>query len=170
LDRDFSKAISIMWNRKDRRQLKTLHDDLMSSLIGHRLQRLHDMSVMAFAFNGIYKGERGSIAAVKWFADDGFVAGSDPPPFSQLAISCMRSFAPTRLPTPQQLAKAREFWASVRRELTKEGNHLLPKASFRRCDHDATPKREQLVTMRLEQFKEYLRAIGRSGSGAGRAA
>jgi hypothetical protein len=33
LDRDFSKAISIMWNRKDRGQLRALHDYLMRSLI-----------------------------------------------------------------------------------------------------------------------------------------
>ena len=125
LDHDFSKAVSIMWNRKDRSQLRALHDDLMTSLIGHRLQRLHDMSVIAFAFKGSYKGERGSIAAVKWLADDGFVAGGDHPPFSQLVISCMRSFAPTRLPSAEQLAKARDFWASVRRELTKGGNQPL---------------------------------------------
>ena len=83
------------------------------------------MSVIAFAFKGSYKGERGSIAAVKWLADDGFVAGGDHPPFSQLVISCMRSFAPTRLPSAEQLAKARDFWASVRRELTKGGNQPL---------------------------------------------
>jgi hypothetical protein len=125
LDRDFSKAISIMWNRKDRGQLRALHDDLMNSLIGHRLQRLHEMSVMAFAFKGTYKGERGSMAAVKWLADDGFVAGSDHLPFSQLAISCMRSFAPTRLPSAEQLSKAQHFWASVRDDLTKGGNQSL---------------------------------------------
>ena len=125
MDRDFSKAISIMWNRKDRPQLRALHDDLMNSLMGHRLQRLHEMSVMAFAFKGTYKGERGSIAAVKWLADDGFVAGGDHPPFSQLAISCMRSFAPTRWPTAEQLAKAHAFWVYVRNELIKGGNRSL---------------------------------------------
>jgi hypothetical protein len=125
LDSDFSKAISIMWNRKDRPQLKALHDDLMSSLIGHRPQRLHDMSVIVFAFNGSYKGERGSIAALKWLADDGFVAGGDHPPFSEFAISCMRSLAPTRWPTVERLAKAQRFWTSVRDDLTKAGNRSL---------------------------------------------
>jgi len=125
LDRDFSKAISIMWNRKDRSQLKALHDDLMASLIGHKLQRLHEMSVWAFTFKGTYKGERGSTAAVKWLADDGFVAGGDHPSFSQLVISCMRSFAPTRLPSAEQLAKAQHFWAFVRNDLTKGGNRSL---------------------------------------------
>ena len=95
LDHNFSKAVSIMWNRKDRSQLRALHDDLMTSLIGHRLQRLHDMSVIAFAFKGSYKGERGSIAAVKWLAD------------------------------AEQVAKAQHFWASVRDELTKGGNQPL---------------------------------------------
>ena len=125
LDSDFSKAISIMWNRKDRRQLRALHDDLMKSLIGHRLQCLHDMSVMAFAFKGTYKGERGTIAAIKWLTDDGFVAGSDHPPFSQFAISCMRSFAPTRWPSAEQLAKAQRFWISVRNELIKGDQRSL---------------------------------------------
>ncbi len=125
LDRDFSKAISIMWNRKDRPQLRALHDDLMNSLIGHKLQRLHEMSVMAFAFKGTYKGERGSTAAVKWLADDGFVAGGDHPPFSRSVISCMRSFAPTRLPNAEQLAKAQHFWASVREQLTKAGQRSV---------------------------------------------
>src|SRR5438067_3635346 len=125
LDHDFSKAISIMWNRKDRPQLRKLHDDLMNSLVGHRLQRLHEMSVIAFAFKGTYNGDRGSIAAVKWLADDGFVAGGDHSPFSQFVISCMRSFAPTRLPSAAQLAKARDFWASVRKELTKAGKQSL---------------------------------------------
>ena len=125
LDRDFSKAISIMWNREDRPQLRALHDDLMNSLVGHKLQRLHDMSVMAFAFKGTYKGERGSTAAVKWLADDGFVAGGDHPPFSQLVISCMRSFAPTRWPNAEQLAKAQHFWSGVREKLTKGGQRSL---------------------------------------------
>ena len=121
----FSKAISIMWNRKDRPQLRELHDDLMASLIEHKLQRLHEMSVMAFAFKGTYKGERGSTAAVRWLADDGFVAGGDHPPFSQLVISCMRSFAPTRWPNAEQSAKAQQFWARVREDLTKGGNRSL---------------------------------------------
>jgi len=125
LDGDFNKAISIMWNRKDRWQLRTLHDDLMTSLTGHRLQRLHEMSEIVFAFKGTYKGQRGSMAAVRWLADDGFVAGGDHPPFSQLAISCMRSFAPTRMPSAEQMAKARQFWMRVRDDLIKAGQQPL---------------------------------------------
>jgi hypothetical protein len=125
LDGDFSKAVSIMWNRKDRRNLGALHTDVFDRLMGHRLQRLHQMSVMAFAFKGTYNGERGSIAAVKWLAGDGFTAGSDHTPFSQLALSCMRSFAPTRWPTAEQLAKAQDFWAFVRNELINGGNRSL---------------------------------------------
>lgn len=124
-DGDFSKAISIMWNRKDRWQLRTLHNDLIDSLAGHRLHHLHEMSVMAFAFKGTYKGERGTMAALRWLADDGFVAGGDHPPFSSFAISCMRSFAPTRLPSAEQLATAREFWVFVRDELIKGGRRSL---------------------------------------------
>jgi hypothetical protein len=114
-----------MWNRKDRRQLRALHHDLIVSLTGHKLQRLHDMSVMAFAFKGNYKGERGSMAALRWLADDGFVAGSDHFPFSSLAMSCMRSFVPTRVPSAEQMAKAQDFWARVRDDLTKAGQQSL---------------------------------------------
>jgi hypothetical protein len=128
LDGDYTKAVSIMWNRKDRRQLRTLHEGLMVSLIGHRLERLHEMSVIAFAFKGTYKGERGSMAAVRWLADDGFVAGSDHFPFSALALSCMRSFVPTRLPDAEQMGKAQRFWARVRDELTKAGQRSLAKS------------------------------------------
>jgi hypothetical protein len=125
LDGDFSKAISIMWNRKDRRQLRALHDDLLDSLAAHQLHLLHEMSVWAFGFKGTYKGERGSMAAMKWLADDGFVAGGDHPPFSQFAISCMRSFAPTRWPNAEQLAKAQGFWVYVRDQLIKGGQRSL---------------------------------------------
>ena len=125
LDGDFSKAVSIMWNRKDRGQLRTLHNDLMVSLTGHRLRRLHEMSVIVFAFKGTYKGERGAMAAVRWLADDGFVAGGDHFPFSSLTLLCMRSFAPTRLPSAEQMAKAQGFWARVREDLIKGGQRSL---------------------------------------------
>jgi hypothetical protein len=83
------------------------------------------MSEIVFAFKGTYKGERGSMAALKWLADDGFVAGSDHFPFSTLALSCMRSFAPTRMPSAEQMAKARAFWARVCDDLTKAGQRSL---------------------------------------------
>jgi hypothetical protein len=125
LDGDFSNAISIMWNRRDRRQLRTLHYDLMDSLTGHRLHRLHEMSVTVYAFKGTYKGVRGSVAALRWLADDGFLAGGDHFPFSPVALSCMRSFVPTRSPSAEQLTKAQGFWMLVREELIKAGQQSL---------------------------------------------
>ena len=43
-----------------------------TSAIGHRLALLHRASVIAFTFPARYKGERGSVAALKFLADDSF--------------------------------------------------------------------------------------------------
>jgi hypothetical protein len=61
-----------MWHRESRSRLQALHDEVRQAVIGHRLALLHRTSVIAFTFPAHYKGERGSVAVLKFFAGDGF--------------------------------------------------------------------------------------------------
>lgn len=110
---NFTKAISFMWHRHSRSHLEKLHDEVRTAVIAHRLALLHRTSVWAFTFPASYKGERGSVAALKFLADDGFSPDGKGFPFSPFVLSCLRSFAPSRLPNADELDKARQFWGKL---------------------------------------------------------
>jgi hypothetical protein len=120
LDGDFSKAISFMWHRKSRRHLEDLHHEVMQAATEHKLIRLYRLSVLAFTFRDTYKGDRGSIAALRLFADGARDSGDDDFPFSPFVLSCLRSFAPTLMPNHDELEKARRVWVEGGRSVTTE--------------------------------------------------
>jgi hypothetical protein len=83
----------------------------MQAATEHKLVRLYRLSVLAFTFRDTYKGERGTVAALKLFADGAEYGGDNDFPLSRFVLSCLRSFAPTLLPSREELEKARQIWA-----------------------------------------------------------
>jgi len=120
LNGDFSKAISFMWHRKSRQHLEDLHHEVMQAATEHKLVRLYRFSVLACTFRDTYKGERGTVAALKMFADGAEYGGDNDFPFSPFVLSCLRSFAPTLMPNPDELEKARRIWVEGRCSVTKD--------------------------------------------------
>jgi hypothetical protein len=102
------RAISFMWNGKDRPQLPRLHREVFDAVSAYGLDWLYRLSMLAFTFRDTYEGARGHVAAVKLLADGARESG-DAFPFSPLLLSCLRSYAPRCWPQPDELRKARDF-------------------------------------------------------------
>jgi hypothetical protein len=100
MDGDFSRAVNITWNRKDRNLLPVLHQEVCEAARKWGLDRLHQLAVLAFTYP---KGR----------ARDGLevLADSDDFPFLMTTMTFMQSFVPTKLPSSNQLEEARAVWS-----------------------------------------------------------
>jgi len=103
---DFSKAVNILWNRKDRNLLPLLlHHKVCEAARNYGLDRLYRLAVLAFAYPGGRPQEGLQILA------EGARQAGDYFPFSADTMSCMRSFVPTKWPSHNQLEEARAVWS-----------------------------------------------------------
>ena len=101
---DFSRAVNITWNRKDRNRLPLLHHELCEAARTWGLDRLYRLAVLAFAGTGGRPRDR-----LETLAQGARQAG-DYFPFSADVMACMRSFVPTKWPSSDQLQEARAAW------------------------------------------------------------
>src|SRR4051794_24337249 len=85
----FSRAVSIMWNRKDRHLLPMLHNELYESVQRSGLEPLYRLSMLAFAWCGQSREALEILAA-------GAREDGDEFPLSALALQCILSFAPSK--------------------------------------------------------------------------
>jgi hypothetical protein len=104
MDRDFSKAVSFMWNRKDRHLLRELHNDVYAAVQKSGLERLYRLSTLAFAWPGQPREGLQILA-------DGAKHAGDEFPLRELTLQCLRSFAPVKWPSREQLQEARRIWS-----------------------------------------------------------
>jgi|SRR5439155_7570742 len=97
---DFSRAVNITWNRKDRNLLPLLHQEVCEAARKWSLDRLHQLAVLAFTYP---KGR----------PRDGLeiLADGDDFPFLMTTLIFMRSFVPTKWPSANQLQEARAVWS-----------------------------------------------------------
>ena len=103
---DFSKAVNILWNRKDRNLLPLLlHHKLCEAARNYGLDRLYRLAVLAFAYPGGRAQEGLQIMA------EGARQAGDYFPFSPDTMSYMRSFVPSKWPNRNQLEEARAVWS-----------------------------------------------------------
>jgi hypothetical protein len=111
--KDFkTRAISFMWNGKDRPQLPRLHGEVLDAVSVYGLDWLYRLSMLVFTFRGTYEGARGRVAALKLLGDGARDAGDDFP-FSPFLLSCLRSYVPRLWPQPDELQKASDFWKNA---------------------------------------------------------
>jgi hypothetical protein len=101
---DFSKAVSILWNRKDRHLLPELHQEMQWALAAFGLDQLYRFALLAFVWPA------GSREALELLAEGSKQSG-DEFPFSELTRRCVRSFAPSKIPNRNQLEEARAIWS-----------------------------------------------------------
>src|SRR5205807_9820230 len=93
-DGDMSKAISFMWQRRDRPLLAQLHTSLCKAAEEWSMFQLHRLSVLAWALGG---GGVMSVEALCILAKGAREAG-DTFPFDDTVLNAARSFAPTLRP------------------------------------------------------------------------
>ncbi|SRR6266540_2011730 len=106
LDGDFSRAVNITWNRKNRHMLLLLlHPQACEAARTWGLDRLHRLAVLTFAWTGGRPREALEIVA------DGAKQAGDPFPFSANTLASIRSFVPTKWPSRNQLEEARSEWS-----------------------------------------------------------
>jgi hypothetical protein len=105
-DRDFSQAISFLWQRRDRKYLGLLHTSLCKASEEWTLFRLYRLSVLAWARGG---GGSKSLEALRILAMSAKEAG-DTFPFDDAILVAARSFAPTLRPDRYLLQQAKEAW------------------------------------------------------------
>ena len=103
LNRDFTRAVSFMWHRKDRRLLSQLHGEICEVVANGGLKRLHRLATLTFAWTGRPRD------GLQLLADDAKPARAFP--FSERTMECLLSFAPVTSPSRHQLHEAREIWS-----------------------------------------------------------
>jgi hypothetical protein len=103
-DGDFSKAISFLWKRQDRRLLGVLHSSLCKAAEEWSLFQLYRLSVLAWAYGG------GSLEALRKLAVAAKNAG-DTFPFDDVILHAARSFAPTRWPDRHLVQQGKVAWS-----------------------------------------------------------
>jgi hypothetical protein len=102
---DFSRAVNITWNRRVRKLLPSLHNEVCEAVRKWGLDRLHRLAVLTFAYP---KGRPHD--GLELLAESALQA-RDEFPFLTTTMLFMRSFVPTKWPRPDQLQKARADWA-----------------------------------------------------------
>jgi hypothetical protein len=108
INRDFSRAISFLWNRRDRDLLGLLlHTSLCKAVEEWSLFRLYRLSLLAWARGG---GGSESLQALRILAVGAKAAG-DTFPFDDGILHAVRSFAPTLRPDRYLLQLARNAWS-----------------------------------------------------------
>jgi hypothetical protein len=106
-DGDMGKAISFMWQRRDRGSLAVLHTSLCEAAEEWSLFRLHRLSVLAWALGG---GGVRSVEALGILAKGAKQAG-DTFPFDDRTLNAVRSFAPTVRPDSYLLQQGKDAWS-----------------------------------------------------------
>jgi len=106
-DGDMSKAISFMWQRRDRPLLGQLHTSLCKAVEEWSMFRLHQLSVLAWALGG---GGTRSVEALGILAKGAREAG-DTFPFDDTVLNAVRSFAPTLRPDFYLLQLGKDAWS-----------------------------------------------------------
>ena len=105
INRDFSRAVSFLWNRKDRHLLPLLHLALYEAVQKWGLDRLYRLSVLAFTWRG------GSPRVALKILAEGAKQSGDQFLLPELTMQCVRSFAPVKWPSGDQLQEARAVWS-----------------------------------------------------------
>ena len=106
MDRDFSKAISLMWNGKDRYLLVPLHTSVCKAVEEWTLFQLYRLSVLAWARGGGPK----SLEALRILALGAKEAG-DTFPFDDGMLHAVRSFAPRLFPDRYLWQQGKDAWS-----------------------------------------------------------
>jgi len=106
-DGDISKAISFMWQRRDRPSLGLRHDSLCEAVEEWSLFQLHRLSVLAWTLGG---GGVRSVEALGILAKGAKQAG-DTFPFDDRTLGAVRSFAPTAPPNSHLLRLGKDAWS-----------------------------------------------------------
>lgn len=106
IDRDFSSAISFLWNRRDRTLLSLLHESVRQAVEEWSLFRLYRLSVLVWGRGG---GGTNSLEALRLLALSAKEAG-DTFPFDDGILCAARSFVPTLVPDRYLLQQARDAW------------------------------------------------------------
>ena len=107
IDRGITKAISFMWQRRDRYLLKLLHASLCKAVEEWSMFRLHRLSVLAWALGG---GGVRSVEALRILAK-GAREAEDTFPFDDTVLNAVRSFAPTLRPDSHLLQLGKDAWS-----------------------------------------------------------
>jgi hypothetical protein len=102
---DFSRAVNITWNRKDRNRLPLLHHEVCEAARIWGLDQLYRLAVLAFAGTGGRPRDRLETLA------QGATQTGDYFPFSAGIMASIRSFVPTKWPSSNQLREARASWS-----------------------------------------------------------
>jgi hypothetical protein len=106
-DRDFTKAVSFMWHRRDRGSLSLLHASVYKAVEEWSMFRLHRLSVLAWALGG---GGARSVEALGILAK-GAREAEDTFPFDDRILGAARSFAPTLPPDSYMLRLGKDAWS-----------------------------------------------------------
>jgi hypothetical protein len=106
-DRDFTEAISFMWQRRDRPSLSLLHASVFKAVEEWSMFRLHRLSVLAWSLGG---GGVRSVEALRILAKGSKEAG-DTFPFDDRILNAVRSFAPTLPPNSYLLQLGKDAWS-----------------------------------------------------------
>jgi hypothetical protein len=107
-ERDFSKAISFLWKREQRAQLRTIHDEVYSAVLTWGLEKLYNLSVLAMAYQKVGPSPDGMKILAAGAKESG-----DEFPFSDFILGCLQSFAPTKWPNPEVLKEQQQFWVDA---------------------------------------------------------
>src|SRR5262249_28748972 len=107
IDRDFTKAISFMWHRRDRGSLSLLHAAVVKAVEEWSMFRPYQLSVLAWSLGG--RGPR-SIEAMGILAKGASEAG-DTFPFDDRILNAVRSFAPTLPPDSSLVQLGKDAWS-----------------------------------------------------------
>ena len=107
IDRDFTKAISFMWQRRDRGSLSLLHASVYKAVEEWSMFRLHRLLVLAWTLGG---GGARSVEALGILAKGAKEAG-DTFPFDDRILNAVRSFAPTLPPDSYLLQLGEDAWS-----------------------------------------------------------
>jgi hypothetical protein len=106
LNLDWNRAVSIMWNRKERDFLPALHEAVYKAVSNWGLDPLYRLALLAFTHLG------GPHEGLKLLAKSARQAGVQFA-FADFTISCMHSFVPRKGPSHSQCEEARGVWANA---------------------------------------------------------
>ena len=108
IDRDFTKAISFMWQRHDRDSLGLLHTLLCKAVEEWTLFRLYRLSVLAWGDRSVTRLKSREVLRI---LAGGAKEAGDTFPFDEKILSAVRSYAPTRWPDRYLLQQAKDAWS-----------------------------------------------------------
>jgi TonB family protein len=165
---DFSRAVNITWNRKDRNRLPLLHHEICEAARIWGLDQLYRLAVLAFAGTGGRPRDRLEILA------QGARQAGDYFPFSAGVMASMRSFVPTKLPSSNQLQDARAAWsggvANARSSTVDNSSRGVKPIEWRRVafgpEIKPLPKEVRDQWRNLNTTKQTLEAANLAGSAA----